>query len=281
MSEQDSGGIEALCRTISGLNEQSVSKPTLVYFDIIGIAWPIRCALHLAGVDHDLIQISIGEWSQRDSSGAQVVKRCFRNGHVPLYVDQDVYLNQSTVIMDYLATKHDLAGDHEKERRAIAEVCAHAYDALFHWSGLLQIIIKRGIPDDVVEARKEAYMGRGVWGVATGGFAGHLDGFVRYLEANPSRSGYFVGNRLSMADLHAFNVLCNWYKAFAPETFSGSYPQLDAFIHRIAATPRVKDYIDNLQEPTTWFNLPQIAIRLTSPEELQGLVSGQASSPIP
>ena len=36
-------------------------------------------------------------------------------------------------------------------------------------------------------------------------------GVRNYLELNESGSGYIVGERLSMGDLHAFNVLTNWY----------------------------------------------------------------------
>lgn len=272
MSELDQASIDTLCAKIAVLECESVSRPVLVYFDIIGIAWPIRCALHIRDVDYDLLQISIREWSWRNAAGVQQVKECFRNGHVPLYVDQDVYLNQSTVIMDYLAEKHDLGGRTPQERYAVTEVCAHAYDSLFHWNGLLQIIIKIGIADDVVTARKDAFMGKGVWGIASNGFSNHLDGFARYLQGNPADSGYFVGDRLTMADLHAFNLLCNWYKAFAPEEFVTGYPILEEFVQRIGAIPKVRDYIDNHQESTIWFNMPQLAIRLTSPEELQGLL---------
>ena len=36
-------------------------------------------------------------------------------------------------------------------------------------------------------------------------------GVRNYLALNESGSGYIVGERLSMGDLHAFNVLTNWY----------------------------------------------------------------------
>ena len=158
------------------------------------------------------------------------------------------------------------------EKYRIMEVMAHAYDALFHWNGLLQIIIKTGISDEVVSARLEAFMGNRVWGIVTNGFQNHLDAFAGYLNANSQDSGFIVGDKLSIADLHAFNILCNWYKAFSPERFVTEYPQLDQYIHRIAAIPSVWDYIRNIQEPTTWFRLPDVAIKLTSPEELESLI---------
>lgn len=257
--------IKALAEKIQDLTEESVSKPTLVYFDVVGIAWPIRCLLHLKDVDYDLIQVTAFQWGQ--------LKQVFINGHVPLYVDKDIRLTQSIPMMSYLSEKYDMAGKDQKERMAVMEIMCHAYDALFHWNGLLQVIIKMGIPDDVVEARRQAFMGEGgTWGVATNGYKNHLDGFQRYLDANPSGSGFFIGDELTIADLHAFNLLCNWYKAFARERFTEEYPALEAYIQRIAAIPKINDYIRNLQEPTSWLPLPMAAIALTTPPELEGLV---------
>jgi glutathione S-transferase len=247
------------------------AQPTLVYFDIIGIAWPIRCLLHLHSVDYELIPITLPMWLHVDEKGERVLKNSFTNGHLPLYVDSEVKLNQSNLIMSHLADRHGMAGATQADRYGVLEVMAHAYDALFHWNGLLQIVVRPGIPDEVVKLRLDAFMGEGSWGILTGGYRNQLDGFVRYLDANPARSGYFVGESLTVADLHAFNVLCNWYKAFSPKSFESEYPQLDAFIRRIAAISKVSDYIQNHQEATTWFPLPHVAIRLTTPEELQGL----------
>ena len=141
---------------IRQLHDNPPEMPTLVYFDIIGIGWPIRCLLNLQKVEYELIQISIQQWAYRDSKGDQPLKSAFRNGHVPLYVDQDVNLNQSNIILMHLAEQHGLLGDSYTEKLAILEVNAHAYDALFHFSGMLQINIKMGISDDVADARLKA-----------------------------------------------------------------------------------------------------------------------------
>ncbi len=263
--------VTALRDKIASLEPGTVSKPTLVYFDIIGIGWPIHCLLHLKDVDYDLTRITIQDWMYRDDAGEQALKRAFPNGHVPLYVDTEISISQSIPIMLYLAEQHGLAGADMHQRYQVMEVMGHAYDALFHFSGLLQIIIRTGMDDEVVEARKNAYMGRGQWGVVSGGFDNNLIGFQNYLRRNPAGSGFFVGSDLSIADLHAFNVLCNWYKAFDRERFS-AYTELDQFIQRIAKIPGVTDYIERKQEATPWFQLPQIAISLTSAEYLQGLL---------
>ena len=174
--------------------------------------------------------------------------------------------------MPYLAQKHDLFGDSERERYAILEVLAHAYDALFHFTGLLQVISKSNIPDETVEARLQAFLGNDTWGVLSNGYHRNLQAFERHLEANSDAGGGFiVGSRLSIADLHAYNVLCNWYKAFDRALFTQRYPRLDEYVRRIAAIPKIKEYIADHQEATTWLPLPSFGIRLTTPEELVGL----------
>ncbi|MBL6692048.1 MAG: glutathione S-transferase family protein [Pseudomonadales bacterium] len=263
--------INTLIQRIRGLSSETVTRPTLVYFDIIGIGWPIRCLLHLKAVDHELIQISIAEWAHRDDEGNQVVKAAFVNGHVPLYVDPDVRISQSLPLLQYLAEKHDMMGNSVQEKFRVLEIMNHAYDALFHFNGMLPVNITIGIDEENARRRLESFMGRGQYGLATNGYDAHLKGFSSYLAQNESGSGYFVGSELTIADLHAFNLLCNWYKAFDRERFA-AYPELEAFIQRIAEIPGVADYIANQQEPTSWFRLPQIAMRLTSEEELEGLI---------
>ena len=43
-----------------------------------------------------------------------------------------------------------------------------------------------------------------------GAWAAQLTGVRNHLALNESGSGYIVGERLSIGDLHAFNVLTNW-----------------------------------------------------------------------
>ena len=272
MNESLEARVEELVAFIDALRPETASLPTLVYFNIIGIAWPIRCLLHLKQVEYSYVPISIQEWSFRSSDGCQILKNAFSNGHVPLYVDQDISLNQSTLILKILAHKHGLMGSDDAQALQIESVLAHCYDALFSWGGILPVNVRLNIPDEVAQARLNAFMGDGVWGLATNGYRSHLDGFMNILEANPSGSGFLVGERLSAADLSAFNVLGNWYKAFDRQVFADEYPLLDDYIHRIAADPAIASYIREIQEPTLWFELPTVALRLTSREELEGLV---------
>ena len=248
-------------------------KPTLVYFDLIGIAWPIRALLHAAEVDYELLQFTIPEWITPNADGTFPIRDRMRNSHVPLYVEGDLRLGQSNVILTHLATQHGFMGDTPREALAISEVMAHAYDALFHWSGLFPVNARMNIPDDVVQKRIDSFYGEGAYGVSDNGYERNLTSFENYLAANPTNSGFMVGSRLSAADLHAFNVLCNWYKAFDRERFVRLHPILEDYIERIATIPAVTDYILKHQEPTVWIPIPGTGVKLNSPEESRGLTS--------
>ena len=259
----------ALRERILSLSVETVLKPTLVYFDIIGIAWPIRVMLHLSGVDYDHIRISVIDWAEQDDAGRSLLKPCFTNGHVPLYVDPEVELNQSGLIIEYLADKHGYLAPSGAERTAALEVMAQAYDSLFHCNGMLPVAIRMGVSDAEAQRRLDAFMGHGVHGVSTNGYRLNLDAFERYLGR--SRGEFFVGDTITAADLHSFNALRNWYKAFAPEVFCSEYPRLDEYVRRVEVEPGIQAYIANHQERTTWFNLPDVALRLTSEAELNAI----------
>ncbi|TNE58914.1 MAG: hypothetical protein EP340_03935 [Alphaproteobacteria bacterium] len=274
MSDDLAGQAREIAARLQNLSTGSADKPVFAYLDLIGIGWPIRCLLHLKQIDYELISIPIQVWLQTDEGGEVILRKATNNAHVPLYVDGEVSLNQSLSILEYLGDKHGLMGDTPAERWGVKEVMAHAYDALFSWGGLLPIIAKINVPDGVVEARLQAFLGDGPpWGIVGGCYGRNLKSFENYLDANAHNAGGFmVGSRLSVADLHAFNVLCNWYKAFDPERFKAQHPKLNDFVLRIAAIPEVRDYIQNHQEATTWLPIPPLGLRLTTPEALVGLI---------
>lgn len=120
--------VRQLTAQIRNLTGPVVTRTSLIYFNIIGICWPIRCLLHMKDIDYELIQVSIQQWFYIDSQGKQPLRTCFRNGHLPLYVDGEVNLGQSNLIMMHLGEKHDLIGDNHLEKLAAMEVMAHAYD---------------------------------------------------------------------------------------------------------------------------------------------------------
>ena len=70
---------------------------------------------------------------------------------MPRYVDSEVDMQQSVVMLFYLAKKHGMCGDTAAEELKCQEVVMQAYDAMFHWSGIFTVNLVRGKPADYHE----------------------------------------------------------------------------------------------------------------------------------
>jgi maleylacetoacetate isomerase/maleylpyruvate isomerase len=79
-------------------------KPTLYSFWRSSAAFRVRIALNLKGIDYDIIPVHLRK------GGGEQLKESYQalnpNGLVPLYIEDDVPLHQSTAIIEYLEEKY-------------------------------------------------------------------------------------------------------------------------------------------------------------------------------
>jgi len=79
-------------------------KPTLYSFWRSSAAFRVRIALNLKGIDYDIIPVHLRK------GGGEQLKEPYQalnpNGLVPLYIESDVPLHQSTAIIEYLEEKY-------------------------------------------------------------------------------------------------------------------------------------------------------------------------------
>ena len=93
-------------------------KPTLVYWDIVGIAHPLRMALALADIEWCDVRIVCGQSSDSKSNKTEwfAAKSSLQKEgildfpNLPFYLDETVALVQSDAILRYLGEKHNLMG---------------------------------------------------------------------------------------------------------------------------------------------------------------------------
>ncbi|XP_066940433.1 glutathione S-transferase Mu 4-like [Macrobrachium rosenbergii] len=92
--------------------------PTLAYWNIRGLAQPIRLLLEYTGTEFEDKMYECGPAPKFDKSCWFDIKYSlgldFPN--LPYYVDGDVKVTQSNAIMRYIARKHDLCGKTESEK---------------------------------------------------------------------------------------------------------------------------------------------------------------------
>ncbi|GFT97216.1 glutathione S-transferase Mu 1 [Nephila pilipes] len=94
-----------------------MSKPEVGYWDVRGLAEPIRYLLHYKNVDFEDKRYSLD-----DPTSWQNVKFTLNLDfpNLPYLIDGNVRLTQSVTILRYLAKKHELDGKTEKEKLRVS-----------------------------------------------------------------------------------------------------------------------------------------------------------------
>ncbi len=194
-----------------------MAEYTLHGFAQSGNAYKAALALELAGAD----------WAPRfvDYFGGETRSPAYRAinvmGEVPVLEHRGQRLSQSGVILDYLAETLGRFGPVDgDERREILRWLLFDNHKLTSYTAtyrFLRALTANPNPDVMAEFRKRAET---AWGI---------------LDAHLAGRDYVVGSRLTIADLS----LCG-YLYFADEIGVDwtSFPNVDAWLIRIAATPR-------------------------------------------
>ncbi|KAJ7377624.1 Glutathione S-transferase Mu 3 [Desmophyllum pertusum] len=92
--------------------------PILGYWDIRGLAQPIRFLLHYTGTEFKDERYELGDAPDYNAECWKSVKYTlgldFPN--LPYYIDGDIKISQSNAITRHIARKHDLSGSTEEEK---------------------------------------------------------------------------------------------------------------------------------------------------------------------
>ena len=214
----------------------------LYYWDgIQGRGEFVRLALEEAGARY----VDMG----RDSRGTAVMMNYIhgRQGFdmpfaPPFLRDGELVISHVANILHYLGPKHGLLPADEKGRwfahglqLTIADFVAEVHDT-HHPLGV----------DGYYEDQKEAALTR------TKSFLKYrlpkfMGYFNRVIDANPTRSGYAVGNRLSHVDLSLFQLAEGLAYAFpkAMKSFGKDYPLVAAIREEVRQRPNIAPYLSS------------------------------------
>ena len=235
-------------------------KPTLVYFDIVGLAHPLRMALALADIEWYDVRIVCGKSSSDSKTNKKewfvAKERLQKEGvldfpNLPYYLDDDVQLVQSDAILRYLGKKHNLMGND-------GTVPEYLIDMLMEEARDLDSTIIRLSYEEGASAvgrflnSEELREKMVVW-----------DGFLR-----KSSGMYVTGSNLTVVDLKLYTFLYKFQQAQASLMVSaaamnggdeeeGEVPPLPfwvpAYLEQVEkATPQLESYLKgpNMQIPT-------------------------------
>jgi len=202
----------------------SVLKPTLTYFFTAGRAEVSRLILEEAGADYEFDPIT-GDWFSKKSDLGDTLWF----GQVPLYRESSGFsIPQSGAIERYLARKYGFAGsDHEI---AVVDAIAEGVNDLAHHHRMAdKFPIESERPAQIKKFEEETF-----------------PKWLGYFEKLLDGKSFFVGNRLTYADLKYFCLIQRISQVNAGVgTILEYFPFSVQLIARIASRPKIKAYLES------------------------------------
>uniref|UniRef100_A0A914XF13 Glutathione S-transferase n=1 Tax=Plectus sambesii TaxID=2011161 RepID=A0A914XF13_9BILA len=197
----------------------------LTYFDIMGLAEPIRLMFAQAGVEYENVMIP----DEDDDPTWEKLKPTTPHCQLPILEVDGKVLAQSVAISNYLAKKLGFDGQNEWESAKAQELVQAINDVR------QQVRAWRKEED---EKKKAEILKKLEHDVVTPYFDRH----EKFLAKNGS--GYFVGSHVTQADLHIFNTLQWWQNNHLFTEAFKNHPKIGEFVEKIANLPNIKKWIE-------------------------------------
>ncbi|XP_030834935.1 S-crystallin 4 isoform X1 [Strongylocentrotus purpuratus] len=198
----------------------------LIYFNARGWAEPARMMFALAGCEYVDDRFTHKEWPERKTD-----KEMFPIGQAPVLLVDDKVIPQSAAISRYLARELNFYGANSLEAAQIdvvLETMADIEDKMMPLYADQDAAKKAEVLKAFVEITSKPYF--------------------TYLEQLIEEAGgkHFVGNKVSLADIHIFNMLDMMTNSkYKIEGLLDSYPQLRAFCKSFRDEGPLKSYLES------------------------------------
>ncbi|XP_006825032.2 glutathione S-transferase-like [Saccoglossus kowalevskii] len=201
-----------------------MSQYKLVYFQFRGRAELARLVFAEAGIEYEDIVIDRkDEWPKLKSSPG--ISR-FPFSRAPILEVDGVTIGESQAIARFLARRHGLYADDAFDQAKIDMITDTMKD-IFKW--LAEIFFAK--------EKKQELMDK----YYNDAFPLLLQGLERVLKENNGGDGYFVGDKVTLADL-AFIDTCFPMVEWRPEVLK-DYPKLNALKQRVESRPRIAEWM--------------------------------------
>jgi len=194
-------------------------KYKLTYFELTGLAEPIRFLLSYGGIDYDDIRISQDDWP--------ALKPTMPLGMLPILEVDGKTLHRSTAICRYVAKKVGLAGDDDLE--------AYEIDAAYETITDLRLsIIQYMATQDPNEKQK----------ILENLERERLPFLLSKLDAWAEKNnGYFANGKLSWADLYFVSNIDYLIGRYGRD-FVADYSNLVKVRQNVKSIPAIKTWIE-------------------------------------
>ncbi|CAL1275170.1 unnamed protein product [Larinioides sclopetarius] len=196
-----------------------MSKPTIGYWDIRGLAEPIRYLLHYNKVDFvdKRYAFDKDDW----------IKEKFTLGldfpNLPYYIEGDIKLTQSNAILRHLARKYGLDGKDDQQKLSVTLVEQQMTD--LHYALVLPVY-----RDDYGPKVKAA-------------FIENIPNLLTPWEKYLGDKKYLTGNSITYVDFMAYDVF-DFYRLFHKEALA-DFPKIRAYQERMKSLPELQEYMSS------------------------------------
>ncbi|KAJ8044176.1 S-crystallin SL11 [Holothuria leucospilota] len=198
----------------------------LTYFNGRGRAEVVRYMMELKGIEYVDHRIQRETWPE--------LKPKTPNGQLPLLEIDGTEYPQSHAMYRYLARENGLFGSNSKEQLEIDVVCETAGDL---WPGICKIYDTQGDEEKNVLRKK----------FAEEGAMKHISNLEKLLKRNKGGSGWFIGDKVTLADIMVFNMIYDLLPSILNikegEFDLKEHDVLKAFVERFKAQEKIADWI--------------------------------------
>jgi len=199
-----------------------MSTPVLCYWDIRGLAQPIRLLLNYTDTQFEDRMLSCGPAPDYDKSCWYDNKFSlgFDFPNLPYYIDGDIKITQSNAILRHIARKHDLVGKTEKEKAMVDMMADQSMDFRNGWVRLCYNPDFNNVKETYLKSLPET-----------------LKRFSDFLGSK----NWFAGDSLTFVDFHMYELL-DQHKLLVPNCLK-EFENMQSFMERFEALPKIAAYM--------------------------------------
>jgi len=200
-----------------------MAPAVLAYWDIRGLAQPIRLLLEYAGMEWEDKLYVTGPAPDFDKSGWFGEKESlgFDFPNLPYFIDGPVKLTQTGAILRYIARKYKLDGATEEEKRRVDLIESEAIDFRSPFTGMCY--------NPNFTTLKEEYLAKTL--------PVKLQRFSKFLGDNP----FFAGQNVTFVDFIMYEYF-DQHKLLH-STCLKDFPNLQGFCGRIEALEKIDGFM--------------------------------------
>ncbi|XP_068228427.1 glutathione S-transferase Mu 2-like [Palaemon carinicauda] len=209
--------------------------PILGYWNIRGLAQPIRFVLEYVGEGYDEKFFEFGPAPDFDRSCWTSVKYNLdlQLPNLPYYIADDVKLTQSNAIIRHLGRKFDLCGKTEREMRLVDMLIEQGRDLRMRFARLCYMTYSP-------ETKKE--------------YIADLQSTLKSLSDILSNQSWFAGDKITLADFVLYEEF--YVNLILDPKCLDSFSNLKSFLKRFEDIPAIKKFMSSPRYINSAINAP-------------------------